>query len=427
LNEPTESLSSPASALNRRQAFADTDLCVKCGLCLPHCPTYAKTLDENESPRGRLSLIQGWAAGQLDASPKLLRHLDNCLMCRACEAVCPANVPYGSLMDRFRGETGERGKPLPTRIKSAALRAFLQNPRTARLADPARALLRTTGLLRVLGFGDLGAEIPRAPAHAEWRGFHPAQGDETARVGLFLGCTAELADTETVTAAIRLLNRLGVGVSVPERQGCCGALALHAGDRAAASRMRSRNLDAFDPSQLDAIITLASGCGAMLSDYRLHDPSPEGRNFADKLKDIGQFLSEFPWPENIRFKPLKAKACVHTPCTLKNVLKAERYPLELLRRMPELEVLALAGDTRCCGAAGSYMVEHPEMASSLREDVLEQLRGNEPDYLLTSNVGCALHLRAGLKRRGLSNVHVLHPVVLLEQQLADACTSISAR
>jgi glycolate oxidase iron-sulfur subunit len=161
----------------------------------------------------------------------------------------------------------------------------------------------------------------------------------------------------------------------------------------------------------------------MLSDYPHHDPSPEGRNFAGKLKDIGRFLSEFPWPEDLSFKPLKAKACVHAPCTLKNVLKAERHPLELLRRIPELEVRALAGDTRCCGAAGSYMVEHPAMAAALREDVLEKVLENPPDYLLTSNVGCALHLRAGLKRRGLSDIRVLHPVVLLEQQLAAAGAS----
>lgn len=405
--------------MNIRERFSDTDLCVKCGLCLPHCPTYAKTLDENESPRGRLALIQGWAAGQLEATPKLLAHLDNCLLCRACEAVCPANVPYGGLMDKFRGEIGTGAKPLAVRIKSAALRTCLQNPRVARLAGPVRPLLGKTGVLRVLGFDDLNAGLPAMASHAKWRGFHPAEGTEVARVGLFLGCTAELADAETVTAAIRLLNRLGVSVGVPEGQACCGALALHAGDAASASRMQFRNLAAFKTGKYGAILTIASGCEAAMKDYPLNDASPDSQAFAGNLKDISQFLAELNWPEHLKLEPLPAKVCVHAPCSLKNVLKAERHPLALLKKIPGLEIQALPSQTRCCGAAGSYMLEHPEMASSLRDDVLERVLTSAPDYLLTSNVGCAIHLRAGLRRRGLGDIRVLHPVVLLEQQLVQ--------
>lgn len=400
--------------MNIREQFSDTDLCVKCGLCLPHCPTYAKTLDENESPRGRLSLIQGWAAGRLEATPKLLRHLDNCLLCRACEAACPANVPYEALVDRFRGETGGRGKPAFVRFKSAVLRNILQDPKVSRLATAARSPLRKGGLLRMLGLAELEAGLPAPRSHADWHGLHPAEGRETARVGLFLGCTAELADGETVSATIRLLNRLGVAVSVPERQVCCGAMALHAGDGAAAARLQAQNRAAFDLAGLDAVITLASGCGATLKDYGFNGTSSESG--AGKVKDISQFLAECPWPANAGFIPLHARATVHAPCSLKHVLRAERHPADLLRRIPGLEVQSLGSETRCCGAAGSYMLEHPEMAVPLREDVLEKI--GTPDYLATSNVGCALHLRAGLKMRGLGHVRVLHPVVLLEQQLA---------
>jgi glycolate oxidase iron-sulfur subunit len=405
--------------LNIREPFSETDLCVKCGLCLPHCPTYAKTLDENESPRGRLSLIQGWAAGRLEASPKLLRHLDNCLLCRACEAACPANVPYEALVDRFRGEMGERGKPIPVRLKSAALRNILQNPGASRLMAAARSPLRNSGLLRLLGMAEVEAGLPAPGVPAAWQGFHPAAGRETARVGLFLGCTAELADAETVSAAIRLLNRLGVAVSVPE-QSCCGAMARHAGDAAAAARLQARNRAAFDLSGLDALVVLASGCGATLKGYSLNDGSSENGNFAGKVNDISQFLTECSWPANVTLAPLAARVIVHAPCSLKNALRAERHPLDLLRRIPCLEVQHLDNEVRCCGAAGSYMLEHPEMAACLREDVLQRVAAGAPDYLATSNVGCALHLRAGLRQRGLGNVRVLHPVVLLEQQLTPS-------
>ncbi|MDD5034020.1 MAG: (Fe-S)-binding protein [Methylococcaceae bacterium] len=392
-----------------KNTFSDIELCVKCGLCLPHCPTYGKTLDENESPRGRLALIQGWAAGKLEASPRLLEHVDNCLLCRACEAACPAQVPYGRLVDDFRSATaGQHAKPLAARIKSAAVGFSLQNPRFQRLSAPARGVLAKTGVLKSTGLADLEAGLPEVFEHGEWRGFHPASGKQTACVELFLGCTAELADAETVSAAIRLLNRLGVGVSVPAGQGCCGAMALHSGDRQGAERMQESNRAAFGAESPDAILTLASGCGAVLKEY------PQA--FGTRVKDICQFLSEQVWPEEIRFEPLPGRVLVHTPCSLKNLLKAGRHVPELLRRIPQLEVKTLPDTTPCCGAAGTYMLEHAQMANALREDVLESIAAIAPNYLLTSNVGCAIHLRAGLKLRGMSSVRTLHPIVLLERQ-----------
>lgn len=392
---------------------SSTDLCVKCGLCLPHCPTYGKTQDESESPRGRLSLIQAWANGQLQASPKLLSHIDNCLLCRSCEAACPALVPYGRIVDEFRSATVHlQDKPLAAHLKSKAVAFTLQSPRLQRLSAPLRGMLSQSGLLDVIGLGESAAGLPAPFAHKPWQGFHPAIGSETARVALFLGCTAELADTETVTATIRLLNRLGVSVAVPKGQGCCGAMALHAGDKDGAGRLQARNQAAFADPTFAAIVSIASGCAAVLKE----EYSPA---FAAKLQDISHFLAGHAWPQSARLEPLPAKALLHSPCSLKNVLKSESHVLELLKRMPGLAVESLPKTIHCCGAAGTYSLDHPEMAKALRDDILGVAATNPPDYLLTSNVGCAMHLRAGLLRRGLDGIRVIHPVVLLERQLRE--------
>jgi len=389
-----------------------TDLCVKCGLCLPHCPTYGKTLDESESPRGRLSLIQAWAGGQLQATPKLLGHIDNCLLCRSCEATCPAYVPYGRIVDEFRAATAHlRIQPFAAQMKSKAVAYALQSPRLQRLSGPLRGLLSTSGLLDAAGMGESAAGLPEPFGHAPWQGFHPAQGEGTARVALFLGCTAELADAETVTAAISLLTRLGVSVTVPEDQGCCGAMALHAGDGVEAGRLQSRNRAALDAPAFDAILTIASGCGAVLQEY------PDAPAFTTKIQDISHFLAGHDWPQAARLEPLPANALLHSPCSLRNVLKSDRPVLELLKRIPGLALETLPKTIHCCGAAGTYLLDHPDMAQALREDILGLAAPNPPDYLLTSNVGCAMHLRAGLKRRGLAGVRTLHPAVLLERQL----------
>jgi len=394
--------------------FSDTGLCVKCGLCLPHCPTYGKTLDENESPRGRLSLIQAWAAGQLEASPKLLGHVDNCLLCRSCESACPASVPYGRLVDNFRAATADTSvKPLSARVKSATVGYILQSPKLQRWSGPVRGMLTKTGLMQATGFADLAAGLPEPFEHDRWQGFHPALGEERVTVALFLGCTAELADAETVTAAIRLLTRLGVGVTVPPGQGCCGGMALHNGDDEVFAKMQRNNQGVFNASTADAILTLASGCGAVLKEY-------EAQTFTGKIKDISCFLVEHAWPENVSIEPLQAKILVHSPCSLKNVLKSDRHPQALLRRIPNLQVELLTNTPNCCGAAGTYFLDHPDMAQALREDILQNVAASLPDFVATSNVGCAMHLRAGLKQRGMGHVQVLHPLVLLERQLRTA-------
>lgn len=394
------------------RSFSDAELCVKCGLCLSHCPTYGKALDENESPRGRLALIQAWAAGSLEATPKLLSHIDNCLLCRSCESVCPAHVPYGRLVDDFRAATAKlKSNSMAFRMKSVAVGIVLQNPMFQKFSRPVLGVLSYSGLLKFSGVSELSSGLPEYFKHGSWQGLNSAHGQEHARVALFIGCTAELADAETITAAINLLTRIGVSVSVPENQGCCGAMALHAGETRGFAQMQQTNRTAFGTLQIDTILTLASGCGSVLKEY------PKNFGFSDKIKDISTFLKDYLRFRQVRLDPLPGKVSIHSPCTLKNVLKSEQHVPALLRRIPELQIEVLTKTANCCGAAGTYLLDHPEMANDLREDLLSKLDSSKPDFLATSNVGCAMHLRAGLKQRGLNHVQVVHPVVLLERQL----------
>ena len=405
------------------QLAAQTDVCVKCGLCLPHCPTYLKTQDENESPRGRLSLIQGWARDELKATPKLTGHVDNCLLCRTCESVCPAYVPYGQIIDRFRAATHGQGRSLPLvrRVKKTAMRLSLTSatfaPLSGRLmAGPLAGGLKS--LAKLAGAGDLTAGLPApAPALPE-PGLHAPPGEVKGALSLFLGCTADLADRETAQSALRVLNRLGYAVHIPAGQSCCGALHQHAGEPDAAAAHIQRNLEAFGVDVETPILNFASGCGVMLSEYDRDDTSETARQFSRRTRDLSQFLAGLDWPDDLALQPLPATVCLHTPCSLRNVLRAEAPPLKLLQRIPELKVVSLAAQTRCCGAAGSYMIDHPEMAATLRADLLDLIQSADPACLVTSNPGCALHLRAGLRERGLGHVEVQHPVTLLARQLA---------
>ncbi|MCX7097752.1 MAG: (Fe-S)-binding protein [Methylococcales bacterium] len=397
--------------------LADADLCVKCGLCLPHCPTYTKTQNENESPRGRIALIQAVAGQHLPATKQLLAHIDNCLLCRACENACPAAVPYGRLVDNFRGKLYAQRPPSfalsvlkqvshNKTIKRLAISSlgFYQN---SRLQKTVRGL-KLPQLLRLQTIDRLVPDISFANEQS-FKPYYAATGPTHGTVGLFIGCMGELLDRETIAAAIKVLTAVGYNVAIPETQHCCGALALHDGDQKTADQLAAFNVHAFAEANLDAVVTIASGCGAHLQEY-------QNRVLADKIMDISQFLSRSKATLSAQLKPLTASVCVHTPCSLKNVMHQENGALALMQLLPGITLRPLPENVLCCGSAGGFMLEHPQMANALLADVLAVVLASPADYLVSSNIGCALHIAAGLKERGI-RLEVVHPVALIARQL----------
>ncbi len=410
-----------------RFPLAQADLCVKCGLCLPHCPTYRLTQNEGDSPRGRIMLMQGLASGMLGASPPLQMHLDGCLSCRACEAVCPADVPYGKLIDSVR-EVLHAIDPTRSRIPRAMTLVLVNRPLRF-LAASLLWLYQRLGvqwLVRsshVLGHGQLARlesllpriYLPRLPPPLPYPS--PERGEGTTNVALFANCTSPLVEPETLNAAVKLLTRAGCKVAVPENQTCCGALHQHAGLAQGARDCAQKNLRAF--ADTDAIIGIASGCTAQLLEYS--DLLGEAATtFERKTWDLHRFLAQPERRNRLRFKPLAARVLLHTPCTLRNVLKDPETVRSLLALIPQLDVQPLGhGSERgCCGAAGSYFLTQAATADRLLNPLLERIRRERPNYVLSSNVGCSMHLEAGLRRAGLKAL-VWHPARLLAQQLAD--------
>ncbi len=416
----------------RLQLLEHTDRCVKCGLCLPHCPTYGKTQNEGESPRGRIALIEGLANGQLGLTPRLEAHLDSCLTCRACENVCPSEVRYGTIIDAGRALVAAQHSPS---AHEKLLNSLITHKPLLRLGarllrfyqrSGLRSLVRGSGLLKLAGeltgpmknLPRLDALLPPIPPVRIWQEYYPALGaDKRGDVALFTGCIASVMDTEILNAAIRLLTACGYGVHVPRTQGCCGALHMHSGAVRQAHALAMQNLYAFTELKIDAIISTASGCGAPLSEYYKFDANDERlKKFSENIHDISEFLASIPWPENIIFAPLEQRVAVHESCSLRNVLHQHTHAYTLLRKIPDIDVVALPGNARCCGAAGAYMITQPIMADALRKDKLAALESSAGTLLVTSNIGCALHIAAGLREAG-QHIEVIHPVTLLARQL----------
>ena len=392
-----------------QQLLQEADRCVKCGLCLPHCPTYRLNLDEGDSPRGRISLIQAWVGVDI-ASRASQIHLDRCLGCLACESACPSGVRYGELIDGIRaldhrsesllrGILLKMGSGLPYREITGKLLHLLQRSGLFGLArwGPAR-VRRLYNLLP-----NLDAVPPLEP-------IYPAVFNRQARVGLFTGCVARITERSALDAAIRVLNHLGVEVIVPQQQRCCGAMHLHSGDTSAAEHLADINRRAFGAQPLDAVLYLASGCGAQLADY-----GKLGGMLNAPCMEISRYLNTIDWPETLEISPLNRRVLVHSPCSLRHTLKGEKEPEKLLGRIPGIELTHMP-DVGCCGAAGSYLISQPSMADALRRRTLDAVWGSNPEILVTSNTGCALHMAAGLREDGLL-VEVVHPIELLDRQI----------
>ena len=328
--------------------LADADLCVKCGLCLPHCPTYNKTQNENESPRGRIALIQAWAGKHLETSEKLVEHIDNCLLCRSCERVCPAVVPYGRLIDNFRGQVKANKK---SSLAGSLLKEVSHNKTSNRLAQSGLSFYQSSGLQKAARFFKLPELLrldkvdrllpgrsDRTPLKRNYvSAISPAKGN----VGLFIGCMGSLLDHETVNSAVKVLTAAGFNVQLPEQQTCCGALDRHDGDIEKAEQLAAINCSAFAGNDLDAIVTIASGCGSQMQEYQQAE-------FAGKVIDISQFLIKSGSNLADQLTPLAASVCLHTPCSLKNIMREEQGAMKLLQQVPGIKMTSLPASIQCC-------------------------------------------------------------------------------
>ena len=384
------------------------DRCVKCGLCLPHCPTYGLNMLESDSPRGRIALMQGLASGELPISDGMIRHLDGCLGCRACEVACPAEVPYGRLLDSARELLRERQVRPGHAWRLLAL--AVQSRWMMRLGA---VFMRLLGPLR--GMSYLVSLIPDQVSITRLAAFYPATAavEKKGLVELFTGCLGEALEPDTLKATISVLNRLGFDVRVPGKQGCCGAIHQHAGYPKKAAELAENNLRTFAGDNI--VIAVSTGCLASLCEYEdfFQDECQQknARQFAARCTDINEFLVEQMKAGPATFAPSSATGTValHTPCTRKVLPGNTLAGHDLLAAQTNVDCLML-GNGQCCGAAGAYLLDQPEISQALAERYAIDIA----PVLLTSNIGCRLQLEALCRKKGIA-AKVAHPVSLLAE------------
>ena len=380
--------------------------CVHCGLCVEHCPTYRHLGRESANPRGRVYLMRAVMEERIEPTADVLQDLDLCLVCRACESACPSGVQFGDVMAQTRNRLRKRGW-----LRKRLMGMLLDRGRLDRMATLMRFWQRSG--LRVLRFlmpprlRRMEAYMPTLPAKEQRRPLPthvPAQGPAKGRVAVLEGCVMPLLFQDVNRDTMRLLQAAGFEVVVPEGQGCCGALHEHDGDLDTAHAQLTKNRQAFAAADPMAIVMNSSGCGAALTAGDM--PAP--------VVDITRFLLDHG--HELRFSPFTEPVAYDAPCHLHHAQKETSSVQEMLSRIPDINTVPMELWDHCCGAAGIYNLDHPDLAQRILAEKLDALERSGARVLLTGNPGCLMQWRQGVARRKL-NVEVLHPATFLAGQL----------
>jgi len=452
------------------------DKCVHCGFCLPTCPTYVLWGEEMDSPRGRIYLMKAGLEGRTGMTPSFVNHFDACLGCMACVTACPSGVQYAPLIEATRGQIERRyPRSLRDRLFRSAIFAIFPYPRRLRVAllplalirsvgrhfpgrriarrgtptdagrpfqgrhgEPERLALQAPGARRLQPSDRLAlrlrAMLSLAP-DVTWRSLFaavpertPAVGARRLTVGLLTGCVQRLVFPRVNEATVHVMAAEGCDVVAPADQGCCGALALHAGRLKEARAFARRTIGAFDRAGVDRIAVNAAGCGSSMKEYRqlLADDrewAERARAFSARVSDVTEIVAELGAPRAPRH-PLALRVAYHDACHLAHAQGVRQQPRDLLRSIPGIELLPFAEQDICCGSAGIFNLVEPDTARQLGDRKAGFIDATQPDLVATANPGCTLQLSAAAARLGRP-WPIRHPIELLDASIRGGSYSKS--
>jgi len=413
------------------------DDCVHCGFCLPACPTWNSWSEEMDSPRGRIDLLRGVRDGRLVMDAEVALHLDRCLGCMGCVSACPSGVRYDLIIEEARGA---REEALPRRGADRLHRALVFGlfPHPARLRVVAALLLlyqrsglqwllRATGLLRLVSrrLAALDALAPRVGSHhlsPRLPAVTPATGPRRLRVGLVTGCVQGVFFPSVNEATVRVLAAEGCEVVVPQHQGCCGALSVHAGRVAEARRLVRALIERLEAAEVEVVVVNSAGCGSHLKDCgRLFagDATFAARAaaFSRKVRDVNELVASLE-PRAVRQR-LAARVAYHSPCHLGHAQRITAQPRALLQAIPGLELLEVPDGEQCCGSAGIYNLVQPESAALIGARKAAAVQSLGAEWLASANPGCTLHIQRLLRERG-ATIRAAQPIELLDASIRGA-------
>ncbi|MGR8949878.1 MAG: glycolate oxidase subunit GlcF [Gammaproteobacteria bacterium] len=383
--------------------------CVHCGMCNATCPTYQLVGDELDGPRGRIYLIKSMLEGE-ELSAKTQHHLDRCLTCRSCETTCPSGVKYGELVELARPWVDEQvpRKPLD-KLRRWLIKKIVPYPGRFRLA------VRLGAVFKPILPQRLAESVPSCSSATA-----AVESGHARNMLLLAGCAQSVVAPSINQAACEIFDRLGIALSASKSAGCCGAVDFHLNNVAQAKARARANIDAWWPgieAGAESILITSSGCAVMVQQYpQLFQNDPD---YLGKAERVARLVADPA--EKIDIEKLKeivggteqTRVAFQAPCTMQHGSHADVHVRKCLQ-VAGFDLTLVSDPHLCCGSAGSYSLLQPELSAQLLDNKLDALTGDNPEMVLTANIGCYMHL----KRR--SPVPVKHWLEVLEARAVKA-------
>lgn len=400
--------------------------CVKCGICQAHCPTYLTGRREGAVARGKIALAAALLDGQADLEKRLQEDISMCLMCGSCVDKCPNKVPTHEIVGAIRRQITDNqglsllGKGISTLLGSKLLMNGLSKggallspmllkkvPESSglRLRFPAPGMPDRT--VPKIAFRNLFDRLPE---------FTPGRPDKPV-VGFFAGCSITYAYPEIGEHMVAILSRMGYSVYLPRAQRCCGIPALSSGNGKLVEELAERNVTAFQGREVQHIITACGSCnGGIGEHYRTMQGDFAG--FTDKVVDFSVFLRDaglFEELAGMEKWPVRTRVTYHDPCHLK-IQGITKAPRDLLRALPNVDFIEMAGASTCCGLGGTFSVYHYQCSMDIGARKVPGLTESGASLVATACPGCIMQLQDIINHAGLQ-VRAVHVLQLLAAAL----------
>ncbi|MEK3734803.1 (Fe-S)-binding protein [Paenibacillus sp. FSL M8-0334] len=419
--------------------------CMRCGFCLPACPTFHETGMEPASPRGRIAMMKAAVDGLMVPDQQFKDQMNLCLGCRACEPACPADVKYGQLIEQTKEAIAEHAHyTAPVKIlRNTLFKKVFPKRGSLKLLGGTLALYQKSGLKKMARASGMMRLFPKHLAEMESimppassKGvverlgtFYPAQGEKVGTAAMFRGCIMDVMFAGTNVNTVELLSAAGFDVYIPDAQVCCGALHAHSGEINDARALAKTNIEVFKKLDIDYIVSNAGGCGALLVEYDhllMQDDHyrEDAKWFAERVIDVSTLLVTRGNP--LRFAEQTAgqeevKITYQDSCHLRNVMKGAHAPRVLMKKVANTEYIEMVDADRCCGSAGIYNVVQPEMAGAILAHKMEHANNTQASYMLTSNPGCLLQMKLGIeKHQPQQTMRAMHLVDFLRERMISS-------
>lgn len=408
-------------------------VCMRCGMCQSVCPVFDQTGREADVARGKLALLNGLMEQMFDDPQGVYQRLNKCLLCGSCAANCPSGVSVQEIFLKARAIlTGYMGLSPAKRL---ILKGMLANPTLFdRLTEWGARFQKifTRPINDIVGTSCARVMSPLiqdrhfrtlapVPFHRQVPFIDRPAGKSGLKVAIFTGCLIDKMFPAIAHSTIKVLDHLGVGIFLPENQGCCGIPALSSGDLPSFEKLLSHSLERFKTGQFDFLVTACATCTSTIHEVWPKMADARNRDAASQLAmrtmDINQFLVR-----ETRLQPLTNSAVTastvtyHDPCHLKKSLKVFNEPRAVIGATPGCKLTEMAESDWCCGMGGSFNLQYYDISKGIGMKKAAQIKDTGADVLATGCPACMIQISDMLSQAG-AKIAVRHPIELLAQAL----------